>query len=486
MLSEPSVIILSSAMTEDVASTLSLRGTTDESSDQDFDIYEDDGNDGEVNASERSLIKSILGGSDRSINGFGGEGVARSFEKKEVSFSISPGSADSSVADIDKTRDELYTKLDKVEMKLKQAEIDLTAEKTMRKKKERNLIKLAKELNKRTTEQEKREEEISQLKAEVATYEAKLSATRKELDERISANEETSKRNISQLEEAQTKYREAVAAHDSKVSELTRFQGLEMESLRGDVKRADDEKNSLLSKISQHQSEMDRKLVDSCKTLQETKDELAAVQQKYRETVHAHDLRLAEQSRGHSEQTEELRRQLLAANLETDKFRTQFASLQMVDASSDEAARIVERAMRSSFPDPISENGNLVVGNMHIFLKYIGVGFIVLFAVGYQMHMVSMNSICSPVVPGKHLDKEMIFEAPWWAPASAKGKAFDIVCGSRLQTSMHWQSGRLTIYTKEGKVLLDRKAPLAIVYGDIIDFVDKKGKVETLKTPWAR
>ena len=123
---------------------------------------------------------------------------------------------------------------------------------------------------------------------------------------------------------------------------------------------------------------------------------------------------------------------------------------------------------------------------MHIFLKYIGVGFIVLFAVGYQMHMVSMNSICSPVVPGKHLDKEMIFEAPWWAPASAKGKAFDTVCGSRLQTSMHWQSGRLTIYTKEGKVLLDRKAPLAIVYGDIIDFVDKKGKVETLKTPWAR
>ena len=163
MLSEPSVIISLSAMTEDVASTFSLRGTTDESSDQDFDIYEDDGNDGEVNASERSLIKSILGGSDRSINGFGGEGVARSFEKKEVSFSISPGSADSSVADIDKTRDELYTKLDKVEMKLRQAEIDLTAEKTMRKKKERNLIKLAKELNKRTTEQEKREEEISQV-----------------------------------------------------------------------------------------------------------------------------------------------------------------------------------------------------------------------------------------------------------------------------------------------------------------------------------
>lgn len=123
-------------------------------------IREDD----DVNPLERSLIKSILGKSDRSINGYeiAGEGM-RSSEKKGVSFNIAPGSTDSSVADIDKSKEELYAKLDKVEMKLKQAEIDLTAEKTLKKKKERNLIKLAKELNKRASEQESRDAEIAKV-----------------------------------------------------------------------------------------------------------------------------------------------------------------------------------------------------------------------------------------------------------------------------------------------------------------------------------
>lgn len=137
----------------------------DNSEGREIDIYTDDTTEDDVNPLERSLIKSILGRSDRSLNGYEivGESPFKSTEKKGVSFNIAPGSADSSVADIDKSRDELYTKLDKTEMKLKQAEIDLSAEKTTRKKKERNLIKLAKELNKRASEQESREAEISKV-----------------------------------------------------------------------------------------------------------------------------------------------------------------------------------------------------------------------------------------------------------------------------------------------------------------------------------
>ena len=137
----------------------------DNSEGREIDIYADDTTEDDVNPLERSLIKSILGRSDRSLNGYEivGESPMKSTEKKGVSFNIAPGSADSSVADIDKSRDELYTKLDKIEMKLKQAEIDLSAEKTTRKKKERNLIKLAKELNKRASEQEIREAEISKV-----------------------------------------------------------------------------------------------------------------------------------------------------------------------------------------------------------------------------------------------------------------------------------------------------------------------------------
>jgi hypothetical protein len=138
---------------------------SENSENMEINIYSDEiREDDDVNPLERSLIKSILGKSDRSINGYeiAGEGM-RSSEKKGVSFNIAPGSTDSSVADIDKSKEELYAKLDKVEMKLKQAEIDLTAEKTLKKKKERNLIKLAKELNKRASEQESRDAEIAKV-----------------------------------------------------------------------------------------------------------------------------------------------------------------------------------------------------------------------------------------------------------------------------------------------------------------------------------
>jgi hypothetical protein len=142
---------------------------SDDSENSEVNIYSDTfTEDDDVNPLERSLIKSILGKSDRSINGYeiAGEGM-RSSEKKGVSFNIAPDSTDSSVADIDKSKDELFAKLEKVEMNLRQAEIDLTAERTLKKKKERNLIKLAKELNKRASEQESRDADI----AKVSSYE---------------------------------------------------------------------------------------------------------------------------------------------------------------------------------------------------------------------------------------------------------------------------------------------------------------------------
>lgn len=73
--------------------------------------------------------------------------------KRGVSFTgIDTGSVASSTADDDKDHEELLTKIQTLKLDLKQAKLDLSAEKTMNRKKDRNLVKLAKELNRRGEE----------------------------------------------------------------------------------------------------------------------------------------------------------------------------------------------------------------------------------------------------------------------------------------------------------------------------------------------
>jgi hypothetical protein len=328
---------------------------------------------------------------------------------------------------------------------------------------------------------------LLKLNEEVATYEAKLAATRKELDERVSANEEKNRKATTELDEAQKKFREAAAVHDSILAELTKAHTLQMDTLRSEMKSSRQDNESLKSQIALIHKDFEEKTIAADQASREQRAELAASQQKYREAVELHDTRMSEQSSGHAKQTEELRRQILAANLEADKLRTQLASVEMMDATPEEAAKIVERTMRASFAKPKLEEPPKPTSLMHHFLKLAIFVVVGLLAIGYHMQLLSMDSICSPALPGMRLEKaDETLKAPWWVPAPNKDKAFELVCGSRLQTSLNWHAGRLTISNMGGKVLLERKAPAAVVHGNIISFVDKKGKVETLQTPWSR
>ena len=324
-----------------------------------------------------------------------------------------------------------------------------------------------------------------QLKQEVATYEAKLAATRKELEERISSHEEKGKSTNIELDDAQKKFREAASAHDTKIAELTKIQTQEMDNLRSVMKCSQQDNESLKLKLAQIEKDMVENSVTADKASQQQRDELSSAQNKYREAVAAQDIRYETQTRGHAEQTEELRRQILSTNLEADKLRAQLASLQMMDATPEEAAKIVERTMRSSLALPTIEEKVKSSGHTYTFLKYAGFGAVIFLTICYQLQLLSMNALCSPVLPGTRLGKDMSQIAPWWAPTGSKSTAFELACHSCLQTSLNWHAGRLTISDKYGKILLDRKAPSAVVYGNIINFVDKRGKVETLKTPWS-
>jgi hypothetical protein len=76
---------------------------------------------------------------------------------KNVSFDLplrGNDSVGSIKSDTEKNHEELILKVAKVMDKLKQAEMDLSAEKAIRKKKEKNLMKLAKELKKRNLQKE--------------------------------------------------------------------------------------------------------------------------------------------------------------------------------------------------------------------------------------------------------------------------------------------------------------------------------------------
>jgi hypothetical protein len=110
-----------------------------------------------------SLIRNLLGASTSNIiedaNKMEGVPALRSSMVKNVSFS-GVESVGSAKEDEDKSHDELVHKIGKVQAKLTQLEIDKSAERAMRKKKDKSLVKLAKELNKRAADQQKKDKAI--------------------------------------------------------------------------------------------------------------------------------------------------------------------------------------------------------------------------------------------------------------------------------------------------------------------------------------
>jgi hypothetical protein len=139
-------------------------------------IFRGDDDDDDADAEEdakilnMSLIKSILGNSNYgSVLDLGksshgnmpdGERAEKPHESRKVSFR-DVGSVASSHEDEEKTHDELVKKIGELQARLTQAEIDKSAEKAMRRKKDKSLVKLAKELNKRAADQQAKEKQVN-------------------------------------------------------------------------------------------------------------------------------------------------------------------------------------------------------------------------------------------------------------------------------------------------------------------------------------
>jgi hypothetical protein len=134
------------------------------------DDEDDDDAEEDAKILNMSLIKSILGnssygspldlGNSNQANISDGERAEKPHESRKVSFR-DVGSVASSHEDEEKSHDELVKKIGELQAKLTQAEIDKSAEKAMRRKKDKSLVKLAKELNKRAADQQAKEKQVN-------------------------------------------------------------------------------------------------------------------------------------------------------------------------------------------------------------------------------------------------------------------------------------------------------------------------------------
>ena len=119
----------------------------------------DDDDEEDAKILDMTLIKSILGNSTHG-NIQDCDALDKVQESKKVSFR-DVGSVASSHDDEEKTHEELVNKIGNLQAQLTNISIDMSAEKAMRRKKDKSLVKLAKELNKRAADQTAKEKQIN-------------------------------------------------------------------------------------------------------------------------------------------------------------------------------------------------------------------------------------------------------------------------------------------------------------------------------------
>ena len=102
------------------------------------------------------------------------------------------------------------------------------------------------------------------------------------------------------------------------------------------------------------------------------------------------------------------------------------------------------------------------------------------------------SGFCAPVIPGTTFDDNSygIFEAPWWAPASMKEKAFDSLCStsdasapSSIEWSRDGKNNKFTV-SANGSVVLKRSVAKTQVASDKIMFWKRNSAVEEVPFNW--
>jgi hypothetical protein len=144
------------------------------------------------------------------------------------------------------SKDELLSLIKELRSELSQARMDLSGEKAIRKRKEKNLVKLAKQLNTRSTTMDEQSQQLSAL-------EERYGDTKKELDELTARHEKATRDYHAEITEQQTKQRELSRQRDARVAEMTAEHGRQTEELRRQVLESKLEQDKLHLKLASMQ-----------------------------------------------------------------------------------------------------------------------------------------------------------------------------------------------------------------------------------------
>eukprot|EP00978_Attheya_sp_CCMP212_P017979 scaffold48654_cov51-Attheya_sp.AAC.1 len=157
-----------------------------------------------------------------------------SSSRRGVTFEIESKNLPSShtKSDENMSQTELIANIVNIREQASQLKIDYSGEKALRKKKEKNIIKLAKQLNIRSGDIADRDRRIDLMVHRLAERETKLETTKRELDELTSKSEKTSREYHAEITASQNKYREACRESDIRISELNDAHAKQCENLR--------------------------------------------------------------------------------------------------------------------------------------------------------------------------------------------------------------------------------------------------------------
>lgn len=382
---------------------------------------------------------------------------------RSVQFALDAPSVASNLDDA--TEEQLLKRIAKMQDIITQTQIDWSGEKALRKRKDKNLVKLAKELQKRATDLEVKDKQIAKMTSMVNNIsdqykladtnltrsEGKYRAAMMEVEARFANVQMQHRSTCNDLEQ---RYRTACAEHEAKLSKVQK----ENEAARAELELT-------------HRA-----------MINETEAKLARLQSQH-ETVRS-----------------QLRLEILQAGLDADQLRSKMTAPDRGDHCLL-SKELISEEMPSNERALKKAPGLLVLIVVAILLCLLTAPIVFAAAIRFDqlrhfpflaaylpLDLLTMNSICAPVKPGTLLIARMPpFETPWWASDELKSYASRI-CEDRPRVRLVFARGKLTAYVLEGDVateLWKQSAKQVHVTSEAIFLQNKKGRVlKKITAPW--
>uniref|UniRef100_A0A7S4VAX4 Uncharacterized protein n=1 Tax=Ditylum brightwellii TaxID=49249 RepID=A0A7S4VAX4_9STRA len=131
-----------------------------------------------------------------------------------------------------KTKEELLAMVSDLREGLLKVTVDRTSERVLRKKKEKNMIKMAKELSMRSADLIEKEKQITELQSTNTDLAGRLRSTKQQLENLSENHRQEANDRHAEIAALQVRYRESCAAHDSLVAQLNSSNALQCDELR--------------------------------------------------------------------------------------------------------------------------------------------------------------------------------------------------------------------------------------------------------------